>query len=143
MSEAREDDLVCAACLNARERYLHRLKHDVADLVLDVGRVCAERLEGDPYGPEKRERVFRDDLRLIRDWPKRRWHISAQGNPYLNSRGYNVSIWPKGPGFGITLKVQNKFEREFVQNGRLHFQTIDDAKRGALEAVLYARQKLR
>lgn len=141
--EAAEEDHLCDVCRNARERYLHRLTHDGAGLVVEVGRWCAEQLEGDVYGPEKRERVFRDDLRVINDWPTRKWQISQRGIPYLNSRGYNVSIWPKGNGFGITIRVQNKFGDDFLQHGKLLYDTQEEAKRNALNAVLFARKKFR
>jgi hypothetical protein len=143
MEEGVEADRLCGACRNARERYVHRLKHVPTGLTIVVGRPCAERLEDDPYGPGKRERTFRDDLRIIKGWDTRKWRISQQGNPYINSRGYNVTIWPKGPGFGITLNTQNKFGKDDLRHGKKLFGTIEDAKRGALEAVMFARKKSR
>jgi len=135
---------LCAMCQHARVRYAHVLVHPTLPGGILVGLQCAEALqEDDHFGPEKREREYRTDLRIKNDWPKRPWKTSRIGNLYLNSRGFNISIWRKGPGFGITIRLENKFGEEFVRNDPRMYTTIEDAKLGALDRLLEARVEFR
>jgi hypothetical protein len=131
-------------CLLAPIKFAHVYKHDEAPVLIYVGLKCAEALDDNYYYPEKRERDFRTDLRISHDWSRALWKVSTGGNLYLNSRGFNITIWDKGAaGFGVTIKLQNRFDGAFELNGNKMFKTVDAAKEGALVALLFARRKFR
>lgn len=133
----------CAMCGHAGLRFLHLMTNDQIPEVLTLGLQCAELLEQDWYRPAKRERRHQDELRVGKDWPSKRWKLSSRGNPYINVRGFNITIWDKGrAGFGVTIKLQNKFDGSFEINGKKLYKTLEEAKAGALDAFLYARNKL-
>ncbi|QKK18888.1 hypothetical protein [Rhizobium indicum] len=138
------EDARCEMCQHARVRFAHVLVHATVPDVILVGLKCAEALQKDDYcGPEKREREYRDDLRIKNDWPKREWKTSRIGNPFINARGYNLSIWKKGPGFGVTIRKENRFDGEYVRNDPRMYGTIEEAKLGALDRLLDARAESR
>jgi len=144
IEDAGPDGRLCEMCQAVRTRFVHIMTNPDRPDVLSVGLGCAEKMTDDPYQAEKRERVFRDDLRVRSDWPRREWKISRIGNPYINSRGYNIAIWNKGgAGFGVTIQVQNKFGSEFVRNDARLFKTLDEAKAGALEVLMDVRRERR
>ncbi|GLR59248.1 hypothetical protein GCM10007919_39750 [Rhizobium indigoferae] len=144
IKDAGDEGVVCGMCQSATVRFTHLMTHPQVPEVLSVGAPCAERMEDDYYTALKRERVFRDDIRIIRGWPQRQWKQSQLGNHYVNARGFNITIWNKGgAGFGITIKLQNKFDRKFELNGKKLFKTVEEAKGEALTALLYARRRLR
>lgn len=129
-------------CDHAQLRFLHLMTNDEVPEVLELGLQCAELLEQDWYRPAKRERRYEDDLRVVKDWPSKKWKLSSRGNPYVNVREFNITIWDKGgAGFGVTIKLQNKFNGSFEINGKKLYRTLEEAKAGALEAFLYARRK--
>lgn len=138
------EPISCNMCGHAIIRFAHVLVHnDVSDVML-VGLQCAEVLQGDYYGPEKREREYRTDLRIKNDWGKKQWKTSAPGNLYINARGFNVSIWKKGAaGFGVTIRQENRFNDNYVRNDPRMYRTIEEAKIGALDRLLEARADFR
>ncbi|MBB5276916.1 hypothetical protein HNR26_002994 [Rhizobium rosettiformans] len=134
----------CEMCLNARVRFAHTLVHAKVPEGILVGLMCAEALQKDDYyGPERREREYRDDLRIRNDWHKRKWKTSKIGNAYINARGFNISIWRKGAGYGVTIRVENRFEDEFVRNDPKMYMNLKEAKLGALDRLMEARAELR
>jgi hypothetical protein len=137
-----EEGRVCQMCGHAKLRFLHLMTNDPIPEVLALGLQCAELLEQDWYRPAKRERRYQDDLRVMKDWPGKRWKLSSRGNPYVNVREFNITIWDKGgAGFGVTIKLQNKFDGSFEINGKKLYRTLEEAKAGALDAFIYARNK--
>jgi hypothetical protein len=138
------EDALCEMCKHARVRFAHVLVHQMFPEGILVGLKCAEALQKDDfYGPEKREREHRTDLRIRSDWSKRQWQTSRIGNPFVNSRGFNISIWRKGSGFGVTVRLENRFDDEFVRNDPRMYTTLEEAKLGALERLLEARAEFR
>ncbi len=143
ITDLGEEAIPCQMCLNASVRYAHVLSNDAVPSPIIVGLKCAEPLLNDYFRPEKREREYRTDLRIRNDWSKREWKTSRTGNPYINARGYNITIWRKGPGFGVTIQLENKFDREFVRNDPKMYATLEEAKFGALDRLLEARTESR
>ncbi|TCB22074.1 hypothetical protein E0J09_25830 [Rhizobium leguminosarum bv. viciae] len=144
IEDAGNEGRLCDVCQGVRIRFAHILSHPDVPQALSAGLGCAEKLVDDPFRAEKRERAFRDDLRIRNDWPRRDWKISRVGNPFINARGYNIAIWNKGgSGFGVTIRLQNKFDGEFVRNDPRLFKTVDDAKVGALEILMDVRKERR
>lgn len=139
-----DDTKKCEMCQNALVRFAHVLVHSEVPSTLAVGLKCAEILEGDFFHPEKREREYRTDLRLAREWPSREWKHSNIGNLYTNARGFNIAIWDKGgSGFGVTVKQQDRFGGNYVRSDPRMYRSIEGAKLGALERLLEARAWLR
>lgn len=137
-----EEGRLCEMCGHSKRRFLHLMTNDQVPEVVALGLQCAELLEQDYYRPAKRERRCRDELRIQEEWPGKKWKLSSQGNHYVNVREFNITIWDKGgAGFGITIKLQNKFDGSFEMNGKKLYRTLEEAKAGALDAFVYARKK--
>ena len=135
---------LCDMCAVVKVHFAHVYEHEEVPGLLYVGLKCSEVLEGDFYRPEKRERDFRTDLRIEHDWFKANWRLSRIGNHYVNTRGFNITIWDKGrAGFGLTIKLQNKFDGSYELNGKKLYSSLEAAKEGALVALLHARRDFR
>lgn len=135
---------VCEMCLNATVRFAHILIHTDVPGTLAVGLKCAEVLQNDFFLPEKREREYRTDLRIRRDWSSREWKVSRTGNLYINARGFNIAIWNKGgAGFGVTIRQQDRFDDNYVRNDERLYRTLEEAKQGALVCLMNARSEFR
>lgn len=144
IEDAGHEGRLCDVCQGVRIRFAHVMTHPDVPQALLAGLGCVEKMVDDPFRAEKHERAFRTDLRIRSDWPRRVWQVSRVGNPYINSRGYNIAIWNKGgAGFGVTIRLRNEFNNEFVRNDRRLFKTIEDAKAGALEILMDVRKERR
>lgn len=142
MEDAGRQGRLCDVCQSVDVRFAHVMTHPDVPKALWAGLGCVEKMVDDPFKAEKRERRFRDDLRIRSDWPRRQWKISRAGNPFINARGYKIAIWNKGgAGFGVTIRLQNKFDCEFIRNDPYLFKTVDDAKAGALEILMDVRRQ--
>ena len=83
----------CMMCEHAEIRYVHVMEHPEYPETLEVGCVCAERMEHDYVNPRRRERELASEARRRHSWPKRRWRTSAKGNLYLNTDGFNLTVF--------------------------------------------------
>jgi hypothetical protein len=96
----------CEMCGNECVRYVHVMSHPEHQGYLNVGCVCAEKMENDYVNPRKRERKLRNAAARIVRQKKRaaenreknislvqnaNWALSQSGNYYLNVLGIKYS----------------------------------------------------
>jgi hypothetical protein len=110
---------------------------------LGVGCVCAEHMEQDYVQPRLREQNLRSKSQRRKTWVKRNWRTSARGNLYLNTEGYNLTVFeiPSGMPHRWGLRVTNR-ESQRTQLGRRRYDSEEGAKRAALDALIWAKEHL-
>lgn len=136
----REDDLQpCEMCESAEVRYVHYMEHSDYPDVLAVGCVCAEHMEQDYEQPRERERALRGQARRRKSWRKRTWRISARGNAYLNTDGYNLVLISEKAGWRIT--VTNRLTGA-SRAGKKIFSSEAEVKDAAFGALIWAKGRL-
>src|SRR5271166_4778517 len=86
-------------CETKTIRYVHTMTHPHYATELKVACVCAGKVENDYVGPRLRESKLRSIADRKKRWLTRRgWKISARGNAYLNTDGFNITIFSYADG---------------------------------------------
>jgi hypothetical protein len=101
-------------------------------------------MENDYVNPRLREQRLRSRARRRRTWAQREWRISARGNFYLRTEGFVLTV------FRFSDRKDQEFWRVRVTNrlsgasqvGRRRYPTVEAAKRAALDALIWAKDKL-
>ena len=83
----------CDMCGKEHIRFVHTLEHDDYES-LDVGCICAGKMENDYEGARRREAKFRNRAARKAKWLGRKWRWSAKGNHYINADGHNLVVFP-------------------------------------------------
>jgi hypothetical protein len=96
--DLRDDDpdaelATCEMCKVQQIRYVHRMSHPDFIGELEVGCVCAEKMEEDYVNPRRREGKLRSRAARRSKWLKRKWRRSARGNDFIKSDGYLVTVF--------------------------------------------------
>jgi hypothetical protein len=134
-----EPSQVCEMCETQDIRYVHVMEHpDYPDL-LNVGCVCAERMEEDYVRPKEREKRLKRVARRRSAWAQRKWFMSRQGNPYINADGFNLTVFRKECGFGIVVSNRRTGASRL---GRKTYSDELSAKLAALNALVWAKEHL-
>ncbi len=119
---------ICEMCGYQIIRYVHHMVHERYSGVLNVGCVCAGKMEGDVEGARKRERDFKNKQTRRENFQKRTWKHSRNGNPYLKIRNHVVVLYRKKQGDGWKYSIDQVFCAEV-------FPTRDQAVDAAFEAL--------
>lgn len=139
VTDLEQPDGSCGMCGREEVRYIHHMSHPDYPAGLDVGCVCAERMEDDPIAPRLRENALRNAGARRRRWLARKWRVSAQGNPYLNADGFNIAVFRKVDGsFGG--RIEERSSGRFVLSQR-HYTSLDQAKLGAFDGMVFLRHQ--
>jgi hypothetical protein len=138
-----EPSELCGMCESIEIRYVHLMEHPDYPDTLGVGCICAERMEQDYVGPRLREKRLRSRAQRRANWARRVWHISAKGNLYLNTEGFNLTVFSTSGATGEHwgLKVTHR-ESGREQFGRRRYQSAEAAKHAALDALIWAKEHL-
>lgn len=137
-----EPSVVCEMCESVEIRYVHYMEHPDFGEALGVGCVCAEHMEDDYLRPRERESKLRMAARRRGNWQKRSWNISQSDNFYLNTDGFNIQVYRvSGNSRAWMIAVVNRASLNRRQ-GRKSYQSGDDAKRAAFDALLWAKDHL-
>ncbi|MCH8344555.1 MAG: hypothetical protein IH983_11270 [Planctomycetes bacterium] len=83
----------CEMCGKTEIRFVHTMEHDEYG-TLDVGCICAGKMEEDYEGAQRREATFRNRAARRAKWLSRKWRTSAKGNHYINAEGHNLVVFP-------------------------------------------------
>lgn len=144
IEDLEEPSQICEMCESVEIRYVHYMEHPNYSETLGVGCICAEHMEDDYVNPRRREKQLRSKSRRRQTWSKRQWRISAKGNPYLNTEGFNLTIFresdQRGQFWG--LRVTHR-ETGASQLGRRRYTSEDEAKKAALDALIWAKDHLK
>ena len=130
-----EPSAICEMCDRQEIRYVYSMQHsDVPNRTLEVGCVCAEKMEGDYKYPQQREKMLKNAAQRKKKWLSRQWRTSYKGNHYLNTDGFNVVVFQKSDGsWGGTVK--NRRTNKLVKSRR-RYQTEEQAKLAAFDAMI-------
>lgn len=133
-----EPSETCEMCEAQEIRYVHYMSHPDHPAVLAVGCVCAERMEEDYAAPKERERRLRGAAARRQRWLGRKWRLSQAGNSYLNTDGFNITIYRKGAGWGGRI-LEGRTQR-FVESRR-DYASSEAAKLGAFDGMIFLQGK--
>jgi hypothetical protein len=130
-------------CENVEIRYVHSMEHPDYPDELEVGCICAEHMEEDRVGPGLREKKVRSRNNRRKTWGSKVWATSARGNAYLNSDGFNLTVFsaPTLAGREWRLRVVHR-ESGSEQAWKRRYVSEAAAKYAALDALLWAKEHL-
>lgn len=137
-----EPSATCEMCESVEIRYVHYMEHPDYPETLGVGCVCAEHMEEDYTAPRAREKRLRAAARRRSTWGRRQWRISYAGNLYLNTEGYNLTVYPvagRSKGWKLAVSHRSSGAR---QEGRRLYPSTDAAQNAGLDALLWAKNHL-
>ena len=130
---------VCEMCETQEIRYVHCMEHTTYGEVLDVGCVCAAKMENDYEGPFRREQILRNEGQRRRRWLIRKWKISAIGNAYLNTDGLNITVFQK-TSILWGARIKDRTTGQSVTSRR-KYRTEDSAKLAAFDTMIFLKKE--
>jgi hypothetical protein len=132
-------DATCEMCETQAIRYVHSMHHPDYPAGLQVGCVCAEKMSGDYEGPQRREKALRSAAGRKKRWLSRAWKTSARGNTYLNTDGFNVTIFRRSDGrFGGRI-AERSTNRSITS--QQPYATEDAAKLAAFDGMIFLKDE--
>ena len=134
-----EPDAVCEMCETQEIRYVHYMEHTDYPDILGVGCICAEHMEEDYDAPRRRERGLRNGAQRRSRWLNRRWRISAKGNSFLNTNGFNIVIFQKS-NRSWAGRIEDRESGEFIVS-RKEYRSEDKAKLAAFDAMIFLKNE--
>lgn len=129
----------CEMCGREEIRYVHHMSHDRYPDGLDVGCVCAEKMEDDYVNPHRREQDLRNVAGRRKRWLTRKWKTSQSGNPYLKTDGFHIVVYPQTDG-SWGGKITDLGTGAAVTNRR-RYPDVDKAKLGAFDGMIFLKGK--
>ena len=118
---------VCEMCGYQIIRYVHHMVHNSYGGTLNVGCVCAGKMEGDIEKAKKRERDFKNREARKESFMNRKWNQSRNGNPYIKIKNHLIVLYKKKGEEIWKYSIDNEFCPEI-------FKTKEDAMQSAFEA---------
>src|SRR5216684_2441074 len=124
IEDLEEPSELCGMCESVTIRYVHFLDHPDYPETLGVGCICAEHMEQDYVGPRLRKKILRSKARRRKTWAERSWNSSAKGNLYLNTEGFNLTVFqlPAAAERRWGLKVTHR-NSERTQFGKRQYKS--------------------
>ena len=119
---------VCEMCGYQIIRYVHHMVHNSYGGTLNVGCVCAGKMEGDIEKAKKRERDFKNREARKESFMNRKWNQSRNGNPYIKIKNHLIVLYKKKGEEIWKYSIDNEFCPEI-------FKTKEDAMQSAFEAL--------
>lgn len=132
-------DAICEMCETQEIRYVHFMKHPDYEGTLGVGCVCAEHMEEDYEAPRRRERLLRNSANRKRRWLARKWRTSKHGNSYLNTDGFNITVFMKDNGTWGGVLTDRKTNQS-IPSKRI-YATEDKAKLAAFDGMIFLKNE--
>ncbi len=132
-------DEICEMCGTQEIRYVHYMQHPDYAAILGCGCVCAEKMEDDYVRPREREKALKRASGRRKRWLSRRWQVSERGNPYLNTDGFNITVFRKPDG-SWGGKLEDRASGDFILSRR-RYESSDHAKLAAFDAMIFLKQK--
>jgi hypothetical protein len=132
-------DAICEMCERQEIRYVHTMFHLDYEGLLDVGCVCAEKMENDYVGPRARERALKSASKRRSNWLDRHWRTSAQGNSFINTDGFNIVIFQNADGsWGGTISERSTARSV---NAKRRYETETKAKLAAFDGMIFLKNR--
>ena len=140
MIDLGEKMMTCEMCESAVIRYVHRMQHPSYPEILEVGCVCAENMSDDYVNPRARERSLRTLSRRRAVWDQKKWRRSRKMNFYLNTDGFNLVVFQRGPLWGY--RVRHNASGKTVFSEKYH-TTVEGAQQATLPTMLHLKEELK
>lgn len=123
---------LCEMCCRQIIRYVHHMVHPQYG-AMDVGCVCAGKMEGDPERARRREQECKNREARRETFMNRPWKQSRNQNPYLKVKDHLIVLYEnrnrEARDFGMwKYSIDNVFSPEV-------FRTKEEAKLAAFEAL--------
>ncbi len=118
---------VCEMCGRHIIRYVHHMVHPHYKS-LDVGCICAGKMEGNLERAKKREAEFKNKEERRKNFKKRKWKVSKNGNNFLKIKEHLIVLYYNDKYKNWKYSLDNKFCVEV-------YRTKDEAKNAAFEAL--------
>lgn len=134
-----EASAICEMCETQEIRYVHAMMHPDYARGLNVGCICAEKMEDDYVGPRRREYALRSAAGRKKRWLTRKWRISSRGNSYINTDGFNITIYFNGDGTWGG-RIEDRGTARAVDS-RKRYLTEDAAKLAAFDGMVFLKTK--
>ena len=135
ITDLRDERVICGMCEVAEIRFVHRMSHPQAG-ELECGCICAGWMESDSERAVRRERRARNIAARRANWLQRKWRISANGNRFLNTDGFNVVVFfSRGTGYWAGC-ITNRTTAKAYYSKKFHGTSVDAAL-GCFEALIF------
>jgi hypothetical protein len=134
--DLEEPSETCEMCETAEIRYVHVMQHPGYPEVLRCGCICAGHLEEDYAAAEDRERRAKNRTARRRKWLNRPWQLSAKGNWFLNTDGFNITVYLKSGSWHSRITHR---ETEHTFWSKRTYKTEDACKLATLDALLFIK----
>lgn len=118
---------VCEMCGHQIIRYVHHMSHPQYGQ-LNVGCVCAGKMEGDAERARKREQDFKNKQARLDSFMNRKWKVSRSSNSYLKIRDHLIVLYFSKRYNNWKYSLDNVFAPE-------SFRTREECMRAAFEAL--------
>lgn len=118
---------VCQMCGHQIIRYVHHMMHPQYGM-LDVGCICAGKMEGDIEKAKKRENNFKNREARRQSFLNRKWKQSKNNNSYLKIKDHLIVLYYSERNKNWKYSLDNEFCVEV-------FFTKEDAVNAAFEAL--------
>ena len=119
---------VCEMCGYQIIRYVHHMVHNNYSGTLNVGCICAGKMEGDIEKAKKRERDFKNRESRRENFMNRKWNKSKNGNPYIKIKNHIIVLYKKKGAEIWKYSIDNEFCPEI-------FKTQEEAMQAVFEAL--------
>lgn len=139
VEDLEQPSAICEMCETQEIRYVHTMSHPDYAGELQVGCVCAESMEDDYTAPRLREKALRSAAGRRKRWLGRKWKTSARGNPYINTDGFNIVIYPDNDGrWGA--RIEERVSGRSVASKR-RYVSENAAKLAAFDGMIFLKSK--
>lgn len=118
---------VCQMCGHQIIRYVHHMVHPQYS-PLDVGCICAGKMEGDIEKAKRRENEFKNKEKRRDNFKKRKWKRSKNNNSYIKIKDHLIVLYYNSKFNNWKYSLDNEFCVEVYKNK-------EDAMDAAFEAL--------
>ena len=127
----------CEMCEHTRIRYAHHMRHPDFHEVLRVGCICAGHMEGNHARSADRERKYKNLYARREYWIVRPWKLSKKGNRYLNTDGFNITVFRSRPRQWSAWILDRTTPSREEKIGT--YRTQDEAKLAAFDRMIFLK----
>jgi len=127
----------CEMCEAAEIRYVHIMQHRDYPNTLRCGCVCAGHMEQDYAAAAERERKAQNRTARRVNWLRRAWRLSYKGNYFLNTEGFNITVYWKAGSWHARV-LHRETGREFWSKRR--YRTEEECKLAALDGLIFIKE---
>ena len=141
IEDLESPDQICEMCEVKEIRYVHSMEHPDYPDVLEVGCICAGKMQGNVERANKKEQAFKNANQRRKKWLSRKWGISRKCNSYINTDGFNITIFQSGEKWKGRIIKKDEEQKEKAVFLRKEYDSEDQAKLAAFDTMLFLKEK--